>query len=153
MNFPNRPLVAAWPVSAVIVERLGWVLVHSLWPVTLLALLATGLVRAMQRKSAATRYGLLVVSLAISVCMPITTWLLQRTQAISPSPPAPISAAAVSTAVERAPDSAPVPKSQGVVASPPSAIPLNQASDAAAISSSTPPPRPADETRQTSWSV
>ena len=37
------------------VERLGWVLVHSLWQFALMALLAGVTVQAMRRRSAALR--------------------------------------------------------------------------------------------------
>jgi hypothetical protein len=59
------------------VERLGWVLVHSLWQFALAALLAGAIVRAMRRSSSAARYGVLVVAMAVSVAAPMATWMLQ----------------------------------------------------------------------------
>src|SRR5436190_21331596 len=70
-----------WPfegsISETVVERLGWVLVHSLWQFALVALLAGAWVRALRRRSATTRYGVLVVAMAVSLTAPVATWLLQ----------------------------------------------------------------------------
>jgi hypothetical protein len=63
-------------LSADVVERLGWVLVHSVWQFALIALLAGALVRALRQYSAATRYGVLVVAMAMLVATPFVTWLL-----------------------------------------------------------------------------
>ena len=63
----NVLLAFAWPISESLVERLGWVLVHSLWQFALAALLASVAVRALRRRSAATRYGVLVVALAMAL--------------------------------------------------------------------------------------
>ena len=59
------------------VERLGWVLVHSLWQFALMALLAGVTVQALRRRSAALRYVVLVVALVVSVAAPLATWFLQ----------------------------------------------------------------------------
>ena len=56
------------------VERLGWVLVHSLWQFALMALLAGVTVQALRRRSAALRYVVLVVALVVSVAAPLATW-------------------------------------------------------------------------------
>lgn len=64
-----------------LVERLGWVLVHSLWQFALVALLAGVIVRTMRRSSAATRYGVLAVAMAVSVAAPVETWMLQPNNA------------------------------------------------------------------------
>ncbi len=61
----------------IFVERLGWVLVHSLWQFTLVALLAGVTVRVMRRQSASLRYVVLVVAMAVSVSAPLVTWQLQ----------------------------------------------------------------------------
>jgi hypothetical protein len=66
-----------FPIPTAVVERLGWVLVHSAWQFALVALLAGVIVRAMRRNSAATRYGVLVVAMAASVAAPVATWVLQ----------------------------------------------------------------------------
>jgi beta-lactamase regulating signal transducer with metallopeptidase domain/uncharacterized GH25 family protein len=55
-------------------NQVGWVLVHSLWQFTLVAILALGLQWALQRRSAATRYGALLASMMLMVAMPVATW-------------------------------------------------------------------------------
>jgi hypothetical protein len=66
-----------WPFSETVVERLGWVLLHSLWQFGLVALLAAVAVRAIRPKSAARRYAVLVVAMAVLVAAPAATWVLQ----------------------------------------------------------------------------
>ncbi len=72
----NDPLYFAWPFSQIVVERIGWMLVHSLWQFALVALLAGALVQAMRHRSAGMRYGVLVVAMTVSVAAPVATWLL-----------------------------------------------------------------------------
>ncbi|HEV3025198.1 MAG TPA: M56 family metallopeptidase, partial [Pirellulales bacterium] len=67
----------AWPFSHSVVERLGWVLVHSLWQFGLVALLARVTLRALRQSSAAARYAVLVAAMAVSVAAPAATWVLQ----------------------------------------------------------------------------
>ncbi len=55
-------------------ERIGWVLVHSLWQFALVALLAVLLQRALQRRSAITRYRALLVAVFLLVAVPVATW-------------------------------------------------------------------------------
>ena len=55
-----------------LIERLGWVLVHLLWPFALVALLAGVVRRVMRRSTSATRYGVLVVAMAVMVVVPLT---------------------------------------------------------------------------------
>jgi beta-lactamase regulating signal transducer with metallopeptidase domain/WD40 repeat protein len=74
----NQVLAFEWPFSESVVERLGWVLVHSFWQFALVALLAGVTVRALRRNSATTRYSLLVVAMAVAVAAPVATWLLVR---------------------------------------------------------------------------
>src|SRR5436309_11135759 len=62
-------------LSAAFVERLGWVLVHSIWQFALLALAALVLQRVMQRASAATRYWVLLFALGTMMVAPVATWL------------------------------------------------------------------------------
>lgn len=59
-----------------LVERLGWVLVHSAWQFALIALVAFLLVRATRRFSAASRYWLLLLALAAMVASPVVTLLV-----------------------------------------------------------------------------
>ena len=56
------------------VERIGWVLVHSLWQFALLALVAIGLQRALQRRPATTRYRALLAAMCVMVAVPVATW-------------------------------------------------------------------------------
>lgn len=65
-----------WLVSQFDVERLGWVLLHSLWQFTLVTLLAAAVVRTLRRKSSALRYGVLVTSMTVSVTAPAVTLML-----------------------------------------------------------------------------
>jgi hypothetical protein len=65
------------------VERLGWVLVHSLWQFLLLALGVLVLQRALQRCSAAARYGTLLALMCVLVSMPVATWSLLPADATS----------------------------------------------------------------------
>ncbi len=55
-------------------DRIGWVLVHSLWQFALVGLATIVLRRALQRCSAATRYGALLTAMIIMVAMPVATW-------------------------------------------------------------------------------
>jgi beta-lactamase regulating signal transducer with metallopeptidase domain len=56
------------------VERIGWVLVHSLWQFAVVALLAIVLRRALQRFSATIRYGALLAAMSAMVIVPVATW-------------------------------------------------------------------------------
>ena len=55
-------------------DRIGWVLVHSLWQFALVALLAIVLQRALQRRSATTRYRALLAAMFVMVAVPVATW-------------------------------------------------------------------------------
>jgi beta-lactamase regulating signal transducer with metallopeptidase domain len=56
------------------VDRLGWVLVHSLWQFALLTLGALILQRALQRCCAVARYWALLVMMCAVVSAPVATW-------------------------------------------------------------------------------
>ena len=58
------------------IERLGWVLVHSLWQFAVVALLTFFVLRVMQRSSARARYGFLVGVMGIMVTIPGVTWMI-----------------------------------------------------------------------------
>lgn len=60
--------------SAAVVESIGWLLFHSLWQFTLLAMAALLLVRLV-RGSAAIRYRVLAGTLILIVLAPAGTWL------------------------------------------------------------------------------
>src|SRR5205807_4723636 len=57
------------------VERLGWVLVHSVWQFTIIALAALVLQRTMRRSSSAARYWVLLMALGAMLAAPVATWL------------------------------------------------------------------------------
>ncbi len=56
----NSLLLLAWLNPAAVVERLGWVLLHSLWQFAIVGFLAGITVSALRRSSAAIRYVALV---------------------------------------------------------------------------------------------
>lgn len=66
------------------IERLGWVLIHSLWQLALLAAVAFVVQRAMQRTSAAARYAALLALLGLVVAAPLITWSILPTPAVFP---------------------------------------------------------------------
>ena len=59
------------------IERLGWVLIHSIWQFGLIALVAAIGVRFMNRRTAASRYIFLVAAMAVAIAAPIATWIIQ----------------------------------------------------------------------------
>ncbi len=66
----------AFEVSAATIDRLGWVLVHSLWEFLLIGVAAVALRRALRRSSAETRYVTLLVAFAAIAVAPVATWLV-----------------------------------------------------------------------------
>ena len=58
------------------IERLGWVLVHSLWQFFIVVLITFFVLRVMQRNSARARYGFLVGVTGFMVLIPIATWMV-----------------------------------------------------------------------------
>lgn len=57
------------------VERTGWILIHSLWQFLLVAALAALITCLMERRSARSRHGILVLAMASCVAAPLVTWL------------------------------------------------------------------------------
>ncbi len=55
-------------------DRIGWVLVHSLWQFALVALLAAVLQWALQRRAATTRHCALLAVMFVMVAVPVATW-------------------------------------------------------------------------------
>jgi len=66
-----------------LIERFGWVLVHSLWQFTLLGLSAFVLMALMKKATAAVRHGTLMVHLVLLVLLPLSTWLVLGEKAVS----------------------------------------------------------------------
>ena len=62
-------------LSAAFIDRLGWVLVHSVWQFAFIALAAMVLERGMRRCSAAARYWALLLALGAMAAAPVATWL------------------------------------------------------------------------------
>ncbi len=54
-------------------ERLGWVLVHSLWQFAVIAILAAVVARMLRRSSSILRYAFLIFSMGLIVAAPIVT--------------------------------------------------------------------------------
>lgn len=80
MNLFPIPLgTSASILSEATMERLGWVLVHSLWQFLLIAILALAVLRFMKRSSASLRYAVLVLTMAVCVVLPVATWFSQST--------------------------------------------------------------------------
>jgi beta-lactamase regulating signal transducer with metallopeptidase domain len=63
-------------VSAATVERIGWLLVHSLWQFVTIALVALFLDLVLKRRTAALRYAMLLVGLLMMVTTPFVTWVM-----------------------------------------------------------------------------
>ncbi|NOX56224.1 MAG: hypothetical protein GXP27_17630, partial [Planctomycetes bacterium] len=74
-----------------LVQRLGWVLVHSVWQLALMAMVAAVLVGCLRGRSAAVRYWVLLFALVAMTAAPVATWWLLPADASSAS----ISAASV----------------------------------------------------------
>ena len=72
-----NPLFA--PLSEAAVERLGWILIHSLWQFTLVALVAVVVMRLMRRRNASIRYVVLMFVMSAAVILSIVTWTMQPT--------------------------------------------------------------------------
>ena len=55
-------------------DRIGWMLVHSLWQFALVAVLAVALRWTLYRCAAVTRYRTLLAAMCIMVALPVVTW-------------------------------------------------------------------------------
>ena len=60
--------------ESALVDRFGWVLVHTLWQFALVAALAVVLQRALYRCTAVTKYWALLVTMGAMVAVPVATW-------------------------------------------------------------------------------
>lgn len=69
------------------VERLGWVLVHSLWQFALLAAMVAALLPLLPRTTAAFRHNLLVCILSLTLVFPCATWFWQANRTAPHSNP------------------------------------------------------------------
>jgi beta-lactamase regulating signal transducer with metallopeptidase domain len=57
-----------------LVDRIGWVLIHSLWQFSLLAIFALVVLQQLHRQSASTRYFVLSTIMLGTVMTPVVTW-------------------------------------------------------------------------------
>lgn len=73
-------------ISELVVQRVGWTLVHSLWQLSLLALAARWAADLWGRRSASARHGILLAGISLMALAPVATWLAQET--VSTMPPA-----------------------------------------------------------------
>src|SRR5205814_647423 len=66
----------AWPVGfdSALLERLGWVLVHSLWQAALVASCLIVVLRALARRSASSRYLACCAALLLTFLLPVVTF-------------------------------------------------------------------------------
>jgi beta-lactamase regulating signal transducer with metallopeptidase domain len=71
-------------VVPVWVERLGWMLVHSLWQLAIVAVLAAVLLRWLRNRSARSRYAVAVAMLALMAIGPVVTWCLISVEPVRP---------------------------------------------------------------------
>lgn len=62
------------PQFSFLIERTGWLLIHSLWQFALWALIALVLLKCLRRASSATRYSALVCILLLMTLTPVVTW-------------------------------------------------------------------------------
>lgn len=62
---------ANWPL---VVDRLGWMLIHSLWQFSLAAVVLWIVLRFVSPNSSRARYALCLVALCAAVCFPVITW-------------------------------------------------------------------------------
>jgi len=66
------------------VESLGWMLVHSLWQLAIVAVLAAVLLRLLRKRSARMRYAMAVAMLALMAIGPVVTWCLISVEPVRP---------------------------------------------------------------------
>ncbi len=69
-----------WLVSETMIERLGWVLLHTLWQFSLIAALTLTLLRMLRRSSASLRYAVLICTMTACVVVPVGTWFSLPTE-------------------------------------------------------------------------
>lgn len=69
-----------WLLSETMIERLGWVLLHTLWQFSLIAALTLSLLRMLKRASASLRYAFLICTMAACVVVPVVMWFSLPTE-------------------------------------------------------------------------
>jgi beta-lactamase regulating signal transducer with metallopeptidase domain len=63
-------------LSAEVVQRLGWALLHSLWELAAVALALTACLAALRRRGARARYAAACAAMAATVVLPVLTFCL-----------------------------------------------------------------------------
>ncbi len=58
------------------IDRLGWVLIQSLWQFAIAAIVTAVIVAVLRRRSATSRYAVLVVAMLMMVVAPCATWII-----------------------------------------------------------------------------
>lgn len=76
-----------WSLLDSLVERLGWVLVHSIWQLALIGLVATALMWGFRRASSTVRYGELLGLFGLTIAAPVVTWLMLSPAAMTTTHP------------------------------------------------------------------
>lgn len=61
-------------MTSPLLERMGWVLVHSLWQFAMVAAMAAALLPALNRAKSSVLYNFLVVVLGLAAYFPLATW-------------------------------------------------------------------------------
>src|SRR5687767_15103683 len=74
-------------IGAAIVERFGWVLVHSLWQFFVIGLVAFALRRALRRAGAAVRYFAMLGTFSLAIVAPLVTWMILTEEVLENSQP------------------------------------------------------------------
>jgi hypothetical protein len=67
------------------IERLGWVLLHSLWQFAVASAFVAAVIHVLRQRSAALRYGVLVAALPLMVGASLVTWSLMLVRQNVPS--------------------------------------------------------------------
>ena len=62
--------------SPELIDRLGWVLIHSLWQFAIAAIVTAVIGTVLRRRSATSRYAVLVVAMLMTVVAPCATWIM-----------------------------------------------------------------------------
>ncbi|WP_345322184.1 hypothetical protein [Novipirellula rosea] len=65
-----------WSPLNAVVERLGWILVHSVWQFVIIGLVAALLMVAFRSASSKVRYGSLLSLFALASMAPVATWFV-----------------------------------------------------------------------------
>lgn len=82
-----------------LMEQMGWVLLHSLWQGALVAVLLAGVLWMLRGSSARLRYAASVTALAAMLALPVVTWSLLTEATPTPSADATLDPAALTAPI------------------------------------------------------